>query len=81
MHSLILKEGNLPNFYVDRGFSTVEKTKPDNEIASSNSADQENESENKEITEKKVGIFYFWWNKNNLMKRLKQEKEGRDDVE
>ena len=50
----------MPNFYVERGFSTDGKIQPNNESASINSADQENEPENKEITEKKVGIFNFW---------------------
>ena len=48
----------MPNFYVDRGFSTNNNKIEPNESATVNSADQENESEIKENPEEKVGIFF-----------------------
>ena len=68
----------MPNYYVERGFSTDKKLQP-NEKATSKDADKENESETKEIPEEKVGVIIP--GKNDEMIRFKQEKEGRDEVE
>ena len=46
----------MPNYYVERGFSTDKKMQP-NEKDTSKVADQEDESERKEIPEEKVSIF------------------------
>ena len=71
----------MPNFYVDRSFSANNKKIEPNENATDNSDDQEKESEIKENPEDKVSIFHIWSKAYNLIKRLNQEKEGRDDVE
>ena len=46
----------MPTYYVERGFST-DKNLQSNEKATSKDADQENESETKEIPEEKVGTI------------------------
>ena len=46
----------MPNYYVERGFSTDKKLQP-NEKVTSKDADQENESEAKEIPEEKVSTI------------------------